>query len=79
MIDVLVAFVVVTERLTEYCLCVLKTAAVSDSAYAYSLTTFAPSGKLVQIEHALRAVQSGATALGVKCNVPQHTASCDSV
>jgi hypothetical protein len=40
---------------------------MGDSAYAYSLTTFAPSGKLVQIEHALRAVQAGATALGVKC------------
>lgn len=40
---------------------------MADSAYAYSLTTFAPSGKLVQIEHALRAVQAGATALGVKC------------
>ena len=34
--------------------------------YAFSLTTFSPSGKLVQIEHALTAVSSGATAIGIK-------------
>jgi len=32
----------------------------------YSLTTFSPSGKLVQIEYALNAVAKGATALGIK-------------
>lgn len=35
-------------------------------AYSFSLTTFSPSGKLVQIEHALAAVNSGTTSLGIK-------------
>lgn len=35
-------------------------------AYDYSLTTFSPSGKLVQIEYALKAVDSGAPAVGIK-------------
>lgn len=39
---------------------------MGDSAYSFSLTTFSPSGKLVQIEYALNAVSSGATSLGVK-------------
>ncbi len=34
--------------------------------YSFSLTTFSPSGKLVQIEYALNAVSSGATSLGIK-------------
>lgn len=34
--------------------------------YSFSLTTFSPSGKLVQIEYALNAVNAGATALGIK-------------
>jgi hypothetical protein len=33
---------------------------------SFSLTTFSPSGKLVQIEHALAAVNQGATSLGIK-------------
>ena len=38
-----------------------------DSArYSFSLTTFSPSGKLVQIEYALHAVSAGSTALGIK-------------
>jgi len=41
-------------------------AANSGGAYSFSLTTFSPSGKLVQIEHALAAVNSGTTSLGVK-------------
>ena len=39
---------------------------MGDSAYSFSLTTFSPSGKLVQIEYALNAVAGGATSLGVK-------------
>merc|ERR1712137_984318 len=39
---------------------------MGDSAYSFSLTTFSPSGKLVQIEYALNAVAAGATALGIK-------------
>uniref|UniRef100_A0A0D6R6A7 Proteasome subunit alpha type n=1 Tax=Araucaria cunninghamii TaxID=56994 RepID=A0A0D6R6A7_ARACU len=39
---------------------------MGDSQYSFSLTTFSPSGKLVQIEHALMAVGSGQTSLGVK-------------
>lgn len=35
-------------------------------AYSFSLTTFSPSGKLVQIEHALAAVAGGTTSLGIK-------------
>ncbi|CAJ0550372.1 Ff.00g103020.m01.CDS01 [Fusarium sp. VM40] len=34
--------------------------------YSFSLTTFSPSGKLVQIEYALNAVNQGITALGIK-------------
>lgn len=36
------------------------------SKYEFSLTTFNPSGKLLQIEYALRAVQSGSLCLGIK-------------
>ncbi len=32
----------------------------------FSLTTFSRSGKLVQIEYALNAVEKGKTALGIK-------------
>jgi 20S proteasome subunit alpha 2 len=39
---------------------------MSESRYAFSLTTFSPSGKLVQIEHALTAVSAGITAIGIK-------------
>jgi 20S proteasome subunit alpha 2 len=38
---------------------------MTDSAN-FSLTTFSPSGKLVQIEYALAAVGAGATSLGIK-------------
>ena len=38
---------------------------MTDSAN-FSLTTFSPSGKLVQIEYALNAVAGGATSLGIK-------------
>lgn len=41
-------------------------AAGGGGAYSFSLTTFSPSGKLVQIEHALAAVNSGTTSLGIK-------------
>ena len=37
-----------------------------ESSYSFSLTTFSPSGKLVQIEYAFNAVSAGATALGIK-------------
>ena len=36
--------------------------------YSFSLTTFSPSGKLVQIEYALAAVNAGATSLGIKAS-----------
>mmetsp|Transcript_10367 Transcript_10367/g.31208 ORF Transcript_10367/g.31208 Transcript_10367/m.31208 type:complete len:236 (+) Transcript_10367:228-935(+) len=39
---------------------------MGDSQYSFSLTTFSPSGKLVQIEYALAAVNAGATSLGIK-------------
>ncbi|KAI9144132.1 nucleophile aminohydrolase [Paraphysoderma sedebokerense] len=34
--------------------------------YSFSLTTFSPSGKLVQIEYALNAVAQGVTSVGIK-------------
>lgn len=34
--------------------------------YSFSLTTFSPSGKLGQLEHALNAVTAGVPALGIK-------------
>lgn len=36
--------------------------------YSFSLTTFSPSGKLVQIEYALQAVSQGNTSLGIKAS-----------
>ncbi|KAK7324305.1 hypothetical protein VNO77_27838 [Canavalia gladiata] len=45
---------------------VLERFIMGDSQYSFSLTTFSPSGKLVQIEHALTAVGSGQTSLGIK-------------
>jgi 20S proteasome subunit alpha 2 len=39
---------------------------MGDSEYSFSLTTFSPSGKLVQIEYALNAVAAGSTSLGIK-------------
>nr|VWP00690.1 Calcineurin subunit B (Calcineurin regulatory subunit) (Protein phosphatase 2B regulatory subunit) [Ganoderma boninense] len=43
-------------------------ATADGGAYSYSLTVFSPSGKLVQIEHALAAVSSGTTSLGIKAS-----------
>jgi len=42
--------------------------ATDGGAYSYSLTVFSPSGKLVQIEHALAAVSQGTTSLGIKAS-----------
>ncbi len=39
---------------------------MSSNRYNFSLTTFSPSGKLGQIEHALAAVSKGATSVGIK-------------
>lgn len=39
---------------------------MSEAGYSFSLTTFSPSGKLLQIEHAFKAVQAGKTALGIQ-------------
>ncbi|XP_013790362.1 proteasome subunit alpha type-2 [Limulus polyphemus] len=36
--------------------------------YSFSLTTFSPSGKLVQIEYALAAVAAGAPSVGIKAS-----------
>ena len=48
---------------------------MGDSDYSFSLTTFSPSGKLVQIEYALNAVAAGSTSLGIKgeCSFPLST------
>ncbi|XP_023231372.1 proteasome subunit alpha type-2-like [Centruroides sculpturatus] len=39
---------------------------MSSERYSFSLTTFSPSGKLVQIEYALAAVAAGAPSVGIK-------------
>lgn len=39
---------------------------MASERYSFSLTTFSPSGKLVQIEYALAAVSGGATSVGIK-------------
>ena len=39
---------------------------MGDASYSFSLTTFSPTGKLLQIEHALKAVQNGKTSLGIQ-------------
>lgn len=44
----------------------LRCSSHSLNPISYSLTVFSPSGKLVQIEHALAAVSQGTTSLGIK-------------
>jgi len=39
---------------------------MADDLYSFSLTTFSPSGKLVQIEYALARVAAGGTSLAIK-------------
>ncbi|GBE62729.1 proteasome subunit alpha type protein [Babesia ovata] len=39
---------------------------VADGEYNFSLTTFSPSGKLVQIDYALTGISKGAPTLGIK-------------
>ncbi|RWS11839.1 Proteasome subunit alpha type-2-like protein [Dinothrombium tinctorium] len=41
---------------------------MSSERYSFSLTTFSPSGKLVQIEYALSAVAAGAPSVGIKAS-----------
>jgi len=38
---------------------------MADSRYNFSLTTFDKTGRLGQIDHALKAVENGDTSLGV--------------
>ena len=49
-------------RLWQHC----GRGSMTDSEYSFSLTTFAPSGKLLQIEYALNRVAEGRPALGIK-------------
>jgi len=39
---------------------------MASERYSFSLTTFSPSGKLVQIEYALNAVAAGSASVGIK-------------
>ena len=43
----------------------LQRSIMGDAAYSFSLTTFSPSGKLLQIEYALNRVAEGKAALGI--------------
>lgn len=38
----------------------------NEGAYSFSLTTFSPTGKLKQLEHALAAVQRGKLSVGLR-------------
>lgn len=51
---------------------------MAEAGYSFSLTTFSPSGKLLQIEHALRAVQGGKASLGIQ-GTPVHKCRSPSV
>ncbi|CAD7666051.1 unnamed protein product [Nyctereutes procyonoides] len=42
---------------------------MAEHSYSFSLTTFSPSGKLVQIEYALAAVAGGAPSVGIKAQM----------
>jgi len=53
-----------------------ESAMASESAYSFSLTTFSPTGKLVQIEHALAAVHKGSAALGIQGTSYESLACC---
>merc|ERR1712071_508134 len=44
----------------------IATLNMASERYSFSLTTFSPSGKLVQIEYALAAVAAGAASVGIK-------------
>lgn len=58
---------IAVSALSQYiAFCQCKMASGGGGAYSFSLTTFSPSGKLVQIEHALAAVGQGTTSLGIK-------------
>jgi len=41
---------------------------MASERYSFSLTTFSPSGKLVQIEYALASVAAGAPSVGIKAS-----------
>ncbi|KAG8185708.1 hypothetical protein JTE90_003246 [Oedothorax gibbosus] len=41
---------------------------MASERYSFSLTTFSPSGKLVQIEYALASVATGAPSVGIKAS-----------
>ncbi|TWW79565.1 Proteasome subunit alpha type-2, partial [Takifugu flavidus] len=45
-----------------------KSNKMAERGYSFSLTTFSPSGKLVQIEYALAAVAAGAPSVGIKAS-----------
>ncbi|KAB5532330.1 hypothetical protein DKX38_019000 [Salix brachista] len=56
------------QRAKVFPLCVFKQSTMGDRQCSFSLTTFNPTGKLVQVEHALTAVGSGQTSLGIKAS-----------
>ncbi|XP_040271558.1 proteasome subunit alpha type-2-like [Bufo bufo] len=39
---------------------------MAERGYSFSLTTFSPSGKLIQIDYALAVVPAGAPSVGIK-------------
>ena len=70
---------VVPTGLLAFFLSFLVSAADIYIPYSYSLTVFSPSGKLVQIEHALAAVAQGTTSLGIKGLYLEHLVSIESL
>ena len=45
---------------------VFRATSTMSEAYSFSLTTFSPSGKLMQIEYALNAVKNGQPSVGLR-------------
>ena len=50
---------------------------MADGSFNFSLTTFDKTGKLGQIEHALKAVEKGHTTLGLRGTCPARSMGAD--
>ena len=70
LVIILLAQVKIENRLLLRRICVFSehqsSRTMGEASYSFSLTTFSPSGKLMQIEYALNAVAKGKTSLGIR-------------